>query len=231
MDDEHDQPVQATPAQMRAIARRLILPHVFLVAALVAASLWFVLYVMNGPGSKEAGTAAAQCQVSTALAQKLAPLAKGDLAALAIRKHPMPMENLSFEHDGAPTDLAALRGRTILLNFWATWCVPCREEMPGLDRLQGLAGNDSFSVVAVNMDTARLDRPKAFFQQIGVKNLGFYADPHGNVMQTLQQAGKMVGLPTTVLIGPDGCEIAAMAGPAKWDGADAQALARAAGRK
>ncbi len=231
MNDEHDPPVQATPAQMRAIARRLILPHVFLVAALVAASLWFVLYVMKGPGSKEAAVEPAQCQASTALAGKLAPLAKGDLAALAIRAQPRPMENLVFEHDGAPTDVAAFKGRTILLNFWATWCGPCREEMPSLDRLQGIAGNQSFSVVTVNMDTARLDRPKTFLRQIGVKNLGFYADPQGKVIQTLQQAGKLVGLPTTLLIGPDGCEIGAMAGPAKWDSADAQALVRAAAQK
>ncbi len=231
MDDEQNPPVQATPAQMRAIARRLILPHVFLVAAGVAASLWFVLYVMNGPRSKEAAPASAQCPVSTALARKLAPLATGELAALAIRAHPKPMENLGFEHDGAATDVAAFRGRTILLNFWATWCPPCREEMPGLDRLQGLAGNSSFSVVTVNMDSARLDRPKAFLHEIGAKNLGFYADPHGKVIETLQQAGKLVGLPTTFLIGPDGCEIGAMAGPAKWDSADAQALIRAAAGK
>jgi thiol-disulfide isomerase/thioredoxin len=231
MYDEQDEPVQATPAQMRAIARRLILPHVFIVAAGVAASLWFVLYVMNGPASKEAAIAAAQCPVSTALARKIAPLVKGELAALAVRAHPKPMENLAFEHDGAATDVAAFKGRTILLNFWATWCVPCRQEMPSLDRLQGVAGNQTFSVVPVNVDTARLDRPKAFLKEIGVTNLGFYADPKGKVLQALQQAGKLVGLPTTFLIGPDGCEIAAMAGPAKWDSADAQALARAAESK
>lgn len=231
MNDEQNPPVQATPAQMRAIARRLILPHVFLVAALVAASLWFVLYVMKGAGSKEAAIQPAQCPVSTALAQKLAPLARGELAALVVRAHPKPMENLEFEHDGAATNVAAFRGRTIFLNFWATWCAPCREEMPGLDRLQGLAGNPSFSVVAVNMDTARLDRPQKFLQETGVKKLGFYADPKGKALQVLQQAGKLVGLPTTFLIGPDGCVIGAMAGPAKWDGADAQALARAAAQQ
>jgi thiol-disulfide isomerase/thioredoxin len=231
MNDEQDLPVQATPAQMRAIARRLILPHVFIVAAGVAASLWFVLYVMNGHRGKEAALQSAQCPISTALAERLAPLARGELAPLAIRVHPKPMENLAFEHDGAPTDVAAFKGRTILLNFWATWCAPCRQEMPGLDRLQGLAGNESFSVVAVNMDTARLDRPKQFLQETGVKNLGFYADPKGKALQALQQAGKLVGLPTTFLIGPDGCEIGAMAGPAKWDGADAQALIRAAAGK
>lgn len=139
---------------------------------------------------------------------------------------------LRFERpEGGELALASLRGRPVLLNFWATWCAPCREEMPGLDRLQGLAGNPSFSVVAVNMDTARLDRPQKFLQETGVKKLGFYADPKGKALQVLQQAGKLVGLPTTFLIGPDGCVIGAMAGPAKWDGADAQALARAAAQQ
>ena len=97
------------------------------------------------------------------------------------------------------------------------------EEMPALDRLQGEAASDNFSVVTVNIDTTRLERPKAFLQEIGVKNLAFNADPSGKAFQALQQSGKLVGLPTTFLIGPDGCEIGVLAGPAKWDGADALA--------
>ncbi|MCI4679410.1 TlpA family protein disulfide reductase [Rhodoblastus acidophilus] len=231
MNDEQEPQPQADPAKMRALARRLVLPHVFLVAALIAAALWFVLYEMKGGGSKEAATFAAQCPVSTPLAAKLAPLAKGEMAALAIHAHPRPMPALSFLLDGAATDVAAFKGRTILLNFWATWCVPCRQEMPSLDRLEGAEGDKSFSVVAVNVDTARLDRPKAFLKEIGVKNLGFYADPKGKVIQVLQQTGKLVGLPTTFLVGPDGCEIGAMAGPAEWDSADAAALIRATTQK
>lgn len=231
MNDEQDAPPPVDPARMRSIARKLILPHVLLVAAVVAAILWFVLYGMNGGGGKEAATASAECAASAALAAKLAPLAKGDLAALAIHAKPKPMPSLTFAHDGAVTDLAAFKGRTILLNFWATWCVPCREEMPALDRLQGEAGDGAFSVVAVNVDTAKLERPKAFLQEIAVKNLGFYAESSGKTFQVLQQSGKLVGLPTSFLIGPDGCEIGALAGPAQWDGADALALVRAAGAK
>jgi len=228
MNDEQDPQPQANLAQMRAIARKLILPHVFLVAAFVAAALWFVLYEMNGGGSKEATTGAKECSASATLAAKIAPLARGDIAALAVHAHPHPAQNISFFRDGAETDVATFRGRTILLNVWATWCVPCREEMPALDRLQGEAGNDRFSVVAVNIDTARPDRPKAFFQEIGVKNLALHSDSSGKVFQALQSSGKLVGLPTTFLIGPDGCEVGSLAGPAKWDSADALALIRAA---
>jgi thiol-disulfide isomerase/thioredoxin len=225
MNDEQEAPPPVDPAQMRSIARRLILPHVFLVAAMLAAA---VLYVKNMGGGKEAASGAGECAASGALATKLAPLAKGDIAALAIRAQPRPMQNFSFLHDGAATEVTSFKGKTVLLNLWATWCVPCREEMPALDRLQGEAGNDRFSVVAVNIDTARLERPKAFLQETGVKNLAFYADSSGKAFQGLQQSGKLVGLPTTFLIGPDGCEIGALAGPAKWDGADALALIRAA---
>jgi thiol-disulfide isomerase/thioredoxin len=228
MNDEQDEQPKVDPARMRGVARRLMLPHVFLVAALVAAALWFVLYEMKGRGGKEATTAATQCPASAVLAAKLAPFAKGDLAALAIHAHPRPMPDLQFMRDGQPTNVAAFHDRTILLNFWATWCVPCREETPALDRLQGEAGTPSFEVVAVNIDTARLERPKAFLNESGVKNLAFYADSSGKTFQALQQSGKLVGLPTSFLVGPDGCEIGVLAGPAKWDGADATALIRAA---
>jgi thiol-disulfide isomerase/thioredoxin len=225
MNDEPDSPPKADPAQMRAIARRLILPPVLVAAVVVTTALWFVLYGMNGGGSKEAAPAnASECAASAALAEKLAPLAKGEIAALAIDAQPKPMPALGFSQDGKPVDLASFKGRTVLLNLWATWCVPCREEMPALDRLQGLAGSENFSVVAVNIDTARLERPKAFLQEIGVKNLAFYADSSAKAFQTLQQSGKVVGLPTSFLVGRDGCAIGVLAGPAKWDGADALAL-------
>jgi thiol-disulfide isomerase/thioredoxin len=228
MNDELETP-PADPARMRAIARRLILPHVILAAAIVAAALWVVLYGMKGGGGKEAGTAVAgECAESAALAAKLAPFAKGDIAALALEIAPRPMPALTFASASAPVDLSSFKGKTLLLNLWATWCVPCREEMPALDRLQGLAGGDSFSVVAVNIDTARLERPKAFLQEIGVKNLAFYADSTAKTFQTLQQSGKVVGLPTSFLIGRDGCAIGVLAGPAKWDGADALNLVKVA---
>ncbi len=229
MDDEEQTPPQATPEQMRAIARRLILPPAIVTAVVVAAMIWGVLYWKKGGGSKEAASSA--CAASTALAAQLAPLAKGGIAGLAIDSRPQPMPALSFSSDKGPVDLASFKGRTVLLNLWATWCVPCREEMPSLDRLQGLVGGDTFTVAAVNIDTARRDRPKKFLKRIGVKNLTFYANPDGDVLSTLKATGKVVGLPTSFLVGPDGCRVGVIAGPAKWDGADALALIKAAAQK
>jgi thiol-disulfide isomerase/thioredoxin len=120
--------------------------------------------------------------------------------------------------------LADFKGRTVIFNLWATWCVPCRLEMPALDRLQDKLGAKDFAVVAVNVDTARLDRPKAFLEEIGAKNLTLYADDKAAVLQSLKQAGKVLGLPTTILIGKDGCELGTMAGPAQWDSQDAWTL-------
>ena len=161
---------------MRAIARRLILPHAIIAAIIVAAALWFVLYGMKGGDGKETQLAATgECAGSAALAPKLKPLAQGGIAALAINASPRPMPALTFSGSEGPVELSSFKGRIgMLSNFWATWCVPCREEMPALDRLQGIAGNDNFAVVAVNIDTARLERPKAFLQEIGAKNLPLY---------------------------------------------------------
>jgi thiol-disulfide isomerase/thioredoxin len=147
------------------------------------------------------------------------------VAALALADEPKPMPDLSFTgSDGKAVKLSDFHGRNLLLNLWATWCVPCRQEMPSLDQLQAKRGSADFDIIAVNIDTARLDRPKAFLNEIGVKNLAFYADNTAGVFQTLKQDGKVLGLPTTILVGKDGCDIGTMAGPAKWDSDDALAL-------
>jgi thiol-disulfide isomerase/thioredoxin len=124
--------------------------------------------------------------------------------------------------------LADFRGRNILLNLWASWCIPCRIEMPTLDRLEGKEGGNTFQVVAVDVDTAGPDRPKAFWKEVGVKHLQFYADPKAEVFSALKQDGTVLGLPTTILIGKDGCGIGTMAGPANWDSADSLAFVSAA---
>jgi thiol-disulfide isomerase/thioredoxin len=183
------------------------------------------IYVMKGWHHNEAAAVGDTCPAARTLAAKLAPLVHGDVAALAIDSNPHPMPPLTFtDKDGKPVTLASFRGRNILLNLWATWCVPCRMEMPSLDKLQAARGSNHFSVVAVNIDTARLDRPKAFLQQIGVKNLTFYADNTANIFETLKQDGKVLGLPTSILVAKDGCDIGTMAGGANWDSADALAL-------
>jgi thiol-disulfide isomerase/thioredoxin len=114
------------------------------------------------------------------------------------------------------------------VNLWATWCLPCREEMPALDRLQAELGGPDFEVVAVNVDTRNTEKPRTWLQENGIQRLAYYADPAGKVLQVLQRSGHVVGLPTTVLLDPNGCEIAVLKGPAEWSSPDALKLVRAA---
>jgi len=139
------------------------------------------------------------------------------------------MPDLAFEGpDGKPMKLSDLRGKVVLLNLWATWCAPCRKEMPALDRLQAALGGKDFEVVALSVDTRNLDRRKPFLDSVGVKSLAFYADPKADSLQILKGAAKVVGLPTTLLVDRRGCDLGVMAGPAEWDSPDAQALVKAA---
>ena len=136
---------------------------------------------------------------------------------------------LAFQDAGGQADtLADWRGRTVLVNLWATWCVPCRKEMPALDALQGKLGGPQFEVVAVNIDTRNLDKPKTWLQDVGVSELAYYADPSAKVFQDLKVVGKAIGMPTTLLIDPNGCEIGSLAGPAEWASDDGVKLITAA---
>jgi thiol-disulfide isomerase/thioredoxin len=169
------------------------------------------------------GKADADCPASSAqLGARLAPLARDEIAALAVDKNPRPAARIAFDGpEGAKLTLADFRGRAVLLNLWAIWCAPCRAETPALDRLQAKAGDKDFEVVAVDVDTSRLDRPKAFLDGLGVKALTRYADPSGDALDRLRAAGKALGLPTTVLIDKEGCELGVVAGAVKWDSPDA----------
>jgi thiol-disulfide isomerase/thioredoxin len=199
--------------------RAALLPILGALAVVAGAA---VLYETARP----AGKARSDCPAeSAALAARLAPLAKGELAALSVAAEPRRPEPFAFEReDGGKATLADFRGRAVLLNLWATWCVPCRAEMPALDRLQAAQGGPGFEVVAVNVDTARLERRAAFLDSIGVKTLARFADPSGDAFETLRKDGKALGLPVTLVIDKDGCEVGAVEGGAKWDSAEAQAL-------
>jgi thiol-disulfide isomerase/thioredoxin len=196
--------------------------------AVVAAAVAALLYVTIGSGGKE--TAEAQvCAASAAQRAAVDRAAKGEVAAMMIAKQAKPVTPLAFAGpDGQPQTLDAFKGRVVLLNLWATWCVPCRQEMPALDRLEAKLGGPDFQVVAVNIDTTRLERPKAFLNEVGVRALPYYSDAKADVFYRLRQAGKVVGLPTTILVDRNGCEIGTLAGPALWDSPDGVALIEAA---
>jgi len=169
------------------------------------------------------------CLPAVELAQKVAPFARGEVAAVNVAKSPLKIPDLAFaDAAGKPLTLSDFRGRTVLLNLWATWCVPCRKEMPTLDALQGKMGGPGFEVVAVNIDTRDPDKPKEFLKQIGVRKLAYYADPSAKTFQDLKSIGRAFGMPTTLLIDPHGCEIGTIAGPAEWASEDALKLIDAA---
>ena len=103
---------------------------------------------------KRGASGDAACAGAVDLAKKIAPLAHGEVAALTMATAPLRLPDLAFEDaDGKPKKLSDWRGKTVLLNLWATWCVPCRKEMPALDDLQAKLGGKDFEVVAVNIDT------------------------------------------------------------------------------
>lgn len=206
------------PAKPRSrLPRRAVLGGTLLLLVGVG-----VVYGLATPGNN-GGTA---CAAATA---RLDPLIRGEVAALSPASPARSMPDIAFKADGdAPKTLADFRGKTVLVNLWATWCVPCRKEMPSLDKLQAALGGPDFQVVAVNVDTARLDKPRVFLKEVGATHLPFYADPTGAVLQTAKQDGPVLGLPTTFLVDRNGCALATMAGPADWASDDARKVIEAA---
>ncbi|MER8763688.1 MULTISPECIES: TlpA disulfide reductase family protein [unclassified Mesorhizobium] len=135
----------------------------------------------------------------------------------AVHEAPVPVPEISFEDgNGKPKTLADFHGKVVLLNVWATWCAPCRKEMPTLDRLQAKLGGPDFEVVALSMDRAGPDAVKMFYGEIGVTHLALNIDSSAKAMFTLGA----VGLPMTLLIDRDGKEIGRLIGPAEWDAPD-----------
>jgi thiol-disulfide isomerase/thioredoxin len=178
----------------------------------------------NGtPAQADAG-----CEGAVAAARRLKPLVHGEIAALTLSETPRRLPDLSFR-DGAgkPVRLADFHGQSVLLNLWATWCVPCRKEMPALDRLQGQINAKYFAVIAVNIDTGDPAKPHRFLSEVGIKNLAYYDDPSTNVFQELKRVGRAIGLPTSILIDRTGCEIGYLAGPAEWSSEEALKLVQA----
>jgi thiol-disulfide isomerase/thioredoxin len=172
------------------------------------------------------------CTPATEIAHRIRPLARGEVANLTVAATPRRLPELTFQDGAGKTrTLADWRGRTVLLNLWATWCVPCRQEMPALDALQNQLGGPDFEIVAINIDTRDPDKPKAWLKEVSVTRLAYYADPTAKVFQDLKVAGKATGMPTTLLIDGAGCELGTISGPAEWASEDAINLVRAALQK
>jgi thiol-disulfide isomerase/thioredoxin len=199
-----------------------------LISAAAALAILLVLAGIYGIVHRPSNPADAACAGAVNTAKRIAPLVRGEVAALAPAQTSFRLPDLAFKDGkGRELQLADWRGRTVLLNLWATWCVPCRREMPALDALQALLGGADFEVVAINIDTRDQQKPLAFLKDVAITHLAYYSDPSARVFEELKTAGKAFGMPTTVIVDPSGCEIGTMAGPAEWASDDGVKLVSA----
>lgn len=210
-------------------------PATYLVAAALAAIAGFgTVYVSFGPGGNgglpvsppaSAPSEAGAPGPGAAGSGPLAGLNKGAMAAFVARPKPRALPDIAIaDANGATKPLRDFNGKIVLLNIWATWCHPCREEMPTLDKLQAALGGADFEVVAVNIDKGGDEKAKTFLRETGVTKLALYTDPSAKLFATL----KTVGMPTTLLLNRAGAEIGRLVGPADWNSPEALALIKAA---
>jgi thiol-disulfide isomerase/thioredoxin len=160
-----------------------------------------------------------------AAAGELSQLATGAMANFNAVPKPLPVPVIKFrDNRGQLQDLSLARGKVILLNFWATWCGPCRREMPDLDALQARLGGPKFIVMAISSDRQGLEVIAKFYRQYKIKHLAIFNDKSSKATR----AFKVYGLPTSVLVDGRGRELGRLVGPAEWNSEQAVALIKAA---
>lgn len=199
-------------------------------AAIAAVAGFAAIYVTFGrPDNavRPAGTTPSTVSTSKEAAAPSGPgsnaLSQGHMAAFVFKKEPEALPEARFQDaNGVEKTLADWRGKVVLLNLWATWCAPCRKEMPALDRLQKELGSPKFEVVAISIDRTGLAGARKFLDETAVKSLAVYADPTTRLSSVL----KAIGLPSTLLLDSEGREIGRLVGPAEWDSEDAKRLIR-----
>jgi thiol-disulfide isomerase/thioredoxin len=189
------------------------------VTALAALAGFAGVYVTLGARDNARPAAMPAATLSTTGAR--GTLNTGEMAAFVFKKEPEPLVEVAFS-DGAgrPRTLADWKGRIVLLNLWATWCAPCRKEMPALARLQKELGSDRFEVVALAVDRAGAEAAQKFLASAKITELALYIDPTARAGTALKAAG----MPTTLLIDAQGREIGRLTGAAEWDSPDAKRL-------
>ena len=190
------------------------------IGAVMLVGVAAILYVIAAASFKPSGPA------------NLNQFKTASLAKLDVPASPRAAPGTTFfDETGKAVTLADFKGQVVVMNLWATWCAPCRAEMPALNALQKEMGSDSFEVVAVNVDTGDDVKPKKFLADTGVDTLAYYREPTLDLFNELKMRGLALGLPVTMLIDGEGCLLAHMNGPAEWDSADAKRfLAAAAAR-
>jgi thiol-disulfide isomerase/thioredoxin len=131
-----------------------------------------------------------------------------------LHEAPKPIAAIRFEdEEGRAQNIGDFKGKVVLLNIWATWCGPCREEMPAFDRLQNALGGPDFEVAAISIDRKGIDAVRKFYAEVGVRNLAIHLDSAGRSIRELAT----VGVPTTLLLDREGRELGRVSGPVEWD--------------
>jgi thiol-disulfide isomerase/thioredoxin len=182
------------------------------------------LYVYNGTG------VANECPVQAEDAAAIDTAATGELAALNPTGQGRGFATLAFQDDaGQAVTMKDFAGKRLLVNFWASWCVPCRAEMPELDALAGKFNSDDFLVLPINLDIGEdgLQKARDFLAEGSWANLPLYADPSFKAFQRLQVEAVAAGLPATLVLDENGCELAVLQGPARWDTPDGERVIEA----
>ncbi len=175
--------------------------------------------------SGERKAAVLQSDASALQAGVSKSLAKGALAAFIVRPQRRPVADIAFQDaSGKEMKLSQWRGRVVLVNLWATWCAPCRKEMPALAELQKQLGSADFEVVAISIDRKGAAASAAFMAETGALALTLYVEPSGRILNDLEA----LGLPATVLIDREGNEVGRLLGPAEWASPEAIVLVKAA---
>jgi thiol-disulfide isomerase/thioredoxin len=206
---------EQAPKNPKKLPKGLGLGLVVAVAAVaIATGAW--LY-NGGPAT------ASQCPVRPDVAAAIDEAAQGELAALNATAEGRGYADLAFiDKDGKAKTIADFKGKTLLINFWASWCVPCREEMPALNALAAKYNDQSFEVLPINLDIgdSGLDKARQFLAEGQWPNLPLYADPTFKAFDRLKTEAVAVGLPASILVDAEGCEVGVLQGPAHWDTPD-----------
>ncbi|GHA26079.1 thiol:disulfide interchange protein TlpA [Devosia pacifica] len=192
--------------------------------AIVAVGITSWIFLSN------ADPVARECPLQIERAEAIDSAATGELAALNGTGEGRGYRSMTFKKpDGSDTSISAFSGKRLLVNFWASWCVPCREEMPELDEIAEKYNSESFMVLPINLDIGESGREKgqAFIAEGGWSNLPFYADNTYEAFERLKTEAVAVGLPATLVLDEGGCELAVLQGPAKWAHADGEAVIEA----